>query len=177
MKRLIKIGTVLAGYVAAYLAASRAYGLAVLRDQRDPLADASGGMYAFGEVTLFAAVFGFVALFPTALALYFLRTWKRLWTVLSIASLALAVTVPIFVSVSFALASIPLVHHFLWGTAFFCAFFLILPGAPLLAVAFFISAFIAPTGGSRRAFLGAAAIECALCAFMVFWVFLKRPYY
>ena len=64
MKRLVKICVVLAGYVAAYLAAYGAYNLAVLREQSDPLAYASTGMYAFGEITTFAAVFGFVALFP-----------------------------------------------------------------------------------------------------------------
>jgi hypothetical protein len=177
MKRLVKICVVLAGYVAAYLAAYGAYNLAVLREQSDPLAYASTGMYAFGEITTFAAVFGFVALFPTALALYFLRSSKRLWTVMSIASLALTVTVPIFIYVSFALASTPLVHHFLWSIADSCAFLLILPGAPLLAVAFLVSAYIAPTVVSRRAFLGAAAIEGALCAFMIFWVCLKRSHY
>ena len=44
MKRLVKIGTVPTGYVAACLAASGAYDLAVLREQGDPLAYASDGL-------------------------------------------------------------------------------------------------------------------------------------
>jgi hypothetical protein len=33
-------------------------------------------MYAFGDVLLFVAVFGFVALFPTWAAIHFVRTRK-----------------------------------------------------------------------------------------------------
>jgi hypothetical protein len=35
-------------------------------------AQASAGMYAFGDLVLFIAVAGFLMLFPTGLALYFL---------------------------------------------------------------------------------------------------------
>jgi hypothetical protein len=49
-------------------------------------------MYAFGDAMLFGSVFGLFALFPTGLALYFLRPFKRFWTVFSIASLTLAFT-------------------------------------------------------------------------------------
>jgi hypothetical protein len=41
-------------------------------------ADAGGadGMYAFGDLILFLAVFGFLALLPTYAAIYFFRTRK-----------------------------------------------------------------------------------------------------
>gem|GEM_PF-3931670 len=52
MKRLVKIGTVPAGYVAACLAASGAYDLAVLRKQGDPLAYASGGLSGVSKAVL-----------------------------------------------------------------------------------------------------------------------------
>jgi hypothetical protein len=124
-------------------------------------------MWAISEFTNFALVFGVLALFPTALALFFLRSSKRFCKTLSIVSLALAVIVPAFVSASFALASLLPVHHPLRETACLFAFFLIIPGAPVLAVAFIMSAFIAPNRGPGLIFLGAAAIECAVSMFFI----------
>ena len=71
MSGLMKLGLVIGGYVAACIAASGIvyiYGLFT----QDPAAQASSGMYAFGDLLLFIAVFGILALFPTGLALYFL---------------------------------------------------------------------------------------------------------
>src|SRR5258708_26208179 len=49
-------------------------------------------MYAFGDAILFVAVFGVVALAPTGAALFFLRPYRRFWTVLAALGLAVAVT-------------------------------------------------------------------------------------
>jgi hypothetical protein len=40
-------------------------------------AQASAGMYAFGDLVLFIGVAGFLMLFPTVLALYFLVRYLR----------------------------------------------------------------------------------------------------
>jgi hypothetical protein len=77
MSRRAKLGLVIGGYMAACLAA----GLVVYVYQlftQDTAAQASAGMYAFGDLLLFIGVFGVLALFPTRLALYFLL--RRLLT-------------------------------------------------------------------------------------------------
>jgi hypothetical protein len=73
MSRLVRLGVVLAGYVAAVLAACAAVDVRQLHTQGEHV-QASAGMYAFGDALLFLAVFGFAALFPTGLALHFLRS-------------------------------------------------------------------------------------------------------
>lgn len=70
MSGLMKLGLVFGGYVMACLIASGAVYLNQLFTQ-DP-SQASAGMSAFGDSILFIAVFGFLALFPTGLAIYFL---------------------------------------------------------------------------------------------------------
>jgi len=65
-----KAGMVLAGYVAAFVIASAA--VAVHIATTDPAeASAASGMYAFGDLILFVAVFGVLALLPTGAALFF----------------------------------------------------------------------------------------------------------
>ena len=91
MKCLVKCGAVLAGYIIAWVAASTAVAIRVA-DTQGPDAQASAGMYAFGDLILFLGVFGILELFPTGLALYFLRRFERFWTVFSAAVLAFSVT-------------------------------------------------------------------------------------
>jgi len=71
MSRLTKLGLVLGGYVIACLVAS---GVVYVyeRFMQDAAAQASAGMYAFGDLILFVGVFGVLALFPTGLALFYL---------------------------------------------------------------------------------------------------------
>ena len=71
MSRLTKVGLVIGGYVAACLIASAVVYVWELFTQ-DPIAQASSGMYAFGDLLLFIGVFGGLALIPTGLAGYFL---------------------------------------------------------------------------------------------------------
>ena len=71
MSRLAKLGLVIGGYVMACLVASGAVYVYQLFTQ-DAAAQASAGMYAFGDFILFVGIFGVLALFPTGLALYFL---------------------------------------------------------------------------------------------------------
>jgi hypothetical protein len=65
------LGLVIGGYVVACLAASGAIYVYQLFTQ-DASAQASAGMYAFGDFILFVGAFGVLALFPTGLAVYFL---------------------------------------------------------------------------------------------------------
>jgi hypothetical protein len=77
MNRVAKLGLVIGGYVAACLLASGVvYVYQLLTD--NAVAQASSGMYAFGDLLLFLGVFGVLALFPTGLALYFLfRAFRK----------------------------------------------------------------------------------------------------
>ena len=70
MNRFLKAAAVLAGYVAALLVAGAALEVRLLNTQ-GPEADASSGMYAFGDLLLLLSVFGVAAVVPTGLALYF----------------------------------------------------------------------------------------------------------
>jgi hypothetical protein len=75
MNRLVKFGVVLAGYVTSVLAACAAVDFRQPHTQGEHV-QASAGMYAFGDALLFLAVFGVAALFPTGLALHFLRPFR-----------------------------------------------------------------------------------------------------
>ena len=70
MSGLTKVGLVIGGYILACLIA---VGTVYAYEWSIPTAasQASSGMYAFGDLILFVSVFGFLALFPTGLALYF----------------------------------------------------------------------------------------------------------
>jgi hypothetical protein len=70
MKPLAKAALVAAGYLAAGVIAT----LVVAVNEAVTAGDSHGadGMYAFGDLLLFIAVFGSVALFPTCAAIYFL---------------------------------------------------------------------------------------------------------
>lgn len=72
MRPLARVALVAAGYLTAGLVAT----LVVAVHGAINVSDGSGsdGMYAFGDLLLFIAIFGFVALFPTCAAIYFLRT-------------------------------------------------------------------------------------------------------
>jgi hypothetical protein len=91
MKPFLKVGVVAGGYMAALIVASAAVGIR-LASTSGPDAQASSGMYAFGDALLFVAVFGVAALVPTGAALFFLRPYRHFWTVLSAFGLGIAVT-------------------------------------------------------------------------------------
>jgi hypothetical protein len=68
---LVKLALVIGGYIAACLLSYGIVYVWVLLTQNNPIAQASSGMYAFGDLILFISVCGFLALFPTGLAVYF----------------------------------------------------------------------------------------------------------
>lgn len=71
MSKHVKIGLVLGGYSLACLASAGIVRVYQLFTQ-DPAAQASAGMYAFGDVFLFLGVYGGLAFIPTILAIFFL---------------------------------------------------------------------------------------------------------
>jgi hypothetical protein len=74
MKPLLKVALVAGGYLLALLAALAAVALhaAFGSEAGGP---SSGGMAAFGDLVLFVAVFGALAVVPTGAGLYFL--WSK----------------------------------------------------------------------------------------------------
>jgi hypothetical protein len=115
-------------------------------------------MQAFGDSLLFIGMFGFLALFPTALALYYLRSFDKFWTAFSIAALLLA----IIGMLAAVMMGRPL--HSSWVVGFFGLLKVL--GAPLFALCFSICAVIAPTRRSRRLLIAAAAIEFVVSAYV-----------
>jgi len=157
MTRLSRLGLVFAGYGMALLVAIAAfYLLSWLRMHQD----ASGGMQAFGDSLLIIGLFGILALVPTALAFYFLRSSGIFWNVFSIASLAFAATG----AVAAVMIGRPL--HPSWAVLFQgLSGLLIILGAPLLGFGFLIAALIAPIRRSRWILVSAAAIEVTVSAY------------
>ena len=160
MKCLVKCGAVLAGYMIAVIAASAAVAVRVANTQGLD-AQASAGMYAFGDLILFLGVFGILELFPTGLALYFLRRFERFWTVFSAAALVIAIA-----------STQP--SRSAWGVLAAIGFWRMLI-APLLALAFVLSTFIASIRCARLTLLGATLIEGATGTYtLIFWF--VRPF-
>ena len=91
MKPFLKVAVVAGGYIAAFLVASASVAIRVANTS-GPAAQASSGMYAFGDALLFVAVFGVSALVPTGAALFFLRPYRHFWTGLSALGVAVAAT-------------------------------------------------------------------------------------
>jgi hypothetical protein len=76
MKPVLKVAIVAGGYLLALVLASAAVALhAALTSESG--AQTSGGMSAFGDLVLFVAVFGVVALVPTGAAFFFLLSKKK----------------------------------------------------------------------------------------------------
>ena len=94
LKKLIKPGVVLFGYIAAFLVACAGFFIRELLAPEDQT-QASAGMQAYADINIFFGVFGVLSLVPTTLALCFLRRFAKFWTVFSSVALALAITGPV----------------------------------------------------------------------------------
>jgi len=169
---LLKALAVLAGYIFALCAACVMVYIRQLHTQ-GPDAQASAGMYAFGDAMLFGAVFGVAALLPTGLGLYYLRPVRSFWNLLAIAALPLAATGPV------CAGALELLRHLQSAPALLqaCACFGVLRmlGAPLLAAGFLLCACLAPTRFPRWALLGATAVESLVAAYsFVHWFIIPR---
>jgi hypothetical protein len=149
---------VLAGYAAALLVTCVVFYVYVYVSRNIGTQD-SGGMQAFGDSLLFIGWFGFLALFPTALALYHLRSFEKFWTAFSIAALLVAM----LGVVAAVMMGRPL--HSSWEVLGFFRLLTVLV-APLFGLCFSICGVIAPTRQSRRLLITAAAIEFVVSAYV-----------
>jgi len=171
MSRRAKVGVVMAGYVAAFVASDVAARLYNARVAGLPY-DTSGGMYAGGQMMSSLAAFLVVSLVPTLMALWFLRGHKRFWNAVAVASLA-------FAGAGLLAVLMPLVFH---TKTTHIAIVLVgllglsqLLGMPLWFMVFALFAFLAPTREARRKLMLAVAIELVIgvCA-LVHW-FVPAP--
>ena len=174
MKAFFKVGVIAIGYFAAIVIASAAIALRVANTS-GPDAQASSGMYAFGDALLFATVFGISALAPTAAALFFLRPYRRFWTLLSAVGFAVAVT-GVTAATLFAVGR----HAAPSALATWAGLSVLrILVAPLLALTFLVCAVASPQRSPRFALLAATAMEAAVSAYGGFvWfvpLFFHRP--
>jgi len=176
MRLLLKVGLVAAGYAAAFLIASAAVAVRVATTS-GPDAQASNGMYAFGDAFLFLAVFSVLALVPTGAALFFLRPYPRFWAVLSVFGLGVAAT-GLAAAVLFGIGRHATSPSPLAEWAGFSVLRILV--APLVALAFFVCAVLSPRRSARVALLVAAAAEVMVAAYGGFiWfvpLFFSRPW-
>jgi hypothetical protein len=163
-----KTGIVFGGYAAAFLLAVAAFELRLWMTANNPDAQASSGMYAFGDSLVFVGVFGVAALVPTGLTLYFLRPVRRFWTVASIGALVFAAT-GVAASVLFWTTRSQPPGHSLFSLAAAMSLGRMIV-APLLTAAFLICAGFAPAIGPRRVFALAALCEGGAAAPWFLWV-------
>jgi len=149
-----KAGLVVTGYVAA-CAVVAIYVIAT----NGPDRQGYSGMYAFGDSLLFLAVFGVAAVPATGAALFFLRPYRSFWLVLSVAALGIAITglAALFDYVAAQTADARSILH-AWSAL---AVLRILV-APLFALTFLLSGFLAPNRSSRIALLVATVVEATV---------------
>jgi hypothetical protein len=174
MKPFLKVGVVAVGYIAAVLVASAAVGVR-LATTSGPDAQASSGMYAFGDALLFVAVFGVAALVPTGAALFFLRPYRHFWMGLSVFGLGVAVTGLAAVTLFAVGRNAPPSPLATWAGLSVLRILV----APLLALAFLVCTVFSPYRFPRLAFLAATSMEAAVTAYGGFvWfvpLFFNRP--
>jgi len=159
-KPFLKVGVVAAGYIAAFLVASAAVAIR-FANTSGPDAQAASGMYAFGDVVLFVAVFGVAALVPTGAALFFLRPYRPFWTVISAFGLSIAVTGLAAVA-AFAIGRHAAPSPLATWAAFSVLRILV---APLLALTFLVCAVFSPYRFPRFALLAGTVMEAAVSAY------------
>ena len=171
MKKLWKVALVVAGYVAALLAACAAEVVRQIQTS-GPDVQASAGMAAFGDVALFLAVFGGLSLIPTALALWFLRPYRKFWIAFSLLSLAVAAMGPV---ATWMVVLDPAQQPRGWFWDIAGPFWILrVLGAPLFAFGFFVCAVVAPCRGPRWALLTVAAVDAVLSACVFIHLFVKQ---
>lgn len=174
LKPLTKVAMVAGGYIAAVLVASAAVAVRMATTS-GPDAQASSGMYAFGDAVLFVAVLAVVALAPTGAALFFLRPYRRFWIGLAALGLGVALT-GVTAGILFAVGR----HATASSIAMWAGFAVLrILVAPLLALTFLVCALFSPDRFPRVALLTATVMEVAVSAYggsiwLVPMIFLPR---
>ena len=161
VKPLVKAAVVAGGYVAAFAIASAVVAVRIATTS-GPDAQASSGMYAFGDALLFAAVFGACALVPTGAALFFLRPNRAFWMALCAAALAIAATA-LAAFIAHVLAKAAGTSSMLYAWSSLAGLRILV--APLFALAFFLSGLFAPNRASRITLFGVTVIEAGVFAY------------
>ncbi len=160
MSTLVKASVIACGYAGAFLLASAVVAVRVAATS-GPVAQASSGMYAFGDAVVFVGVFGVAALVPTGGALFFLSSFRTFWTVLASFGVAVACT-GVVAAVLYAVgrgAAPSLI-----ATLAMVSVLRILI-APLLALTFLVCTVFAPRRTPRFAFLAATLMEASVSTY------------
>ncbi len=160
MRPIAKVGLVTGGYIVAFLLASAAVA-ARIATTSGPVAQASSGMYAFGDAVLFVAIFGACALVPTGAALIFLRPYPRFWTVLATLGLVVALT-GVAAAVLFAAGHDAAPSRLATSAQFSVLRILV---APVLAFTFLVCTVLSPYRPQRLALFAATLMEAAISAY------------
>ena len=163
---------VVAGYVVAYMAAQAAVYVRI-QHTMGPEAQASAGMYAFGDAALGVMVFVGLALIPTVLALWWLRRNERFWVALAILCLAVAATGPICLALAAGIPALnPAPRSWLVGMEAFGSLRLI--GTPLFAAVVLACMVMTPPGRARRMMFVATWIEAGTLAYWLLALFVRH---
>lgn len=141
-KASIVLGLLLAALAAAYVTV-----VIYIAATAGPDRQTSAGMYDFGDMLLFLAVFAVAAIPAMAVALYFLRPYPRVWTVLSVGAILVAATA-VAASIEYLLGR-P-------GAGVAVLRILVAPG---FAILFFVSGIVAPRRSARIVFFATTAAE------------------
>ena len=168
MRAPAKIGLVCAGYVGALVVATAVVAVYIAATSGADR-QTSAAMFDFGDSILFLAVFAGAAVAPTGIALYFLRPYPVFWVALAVAALAVAGTAAAasFFYLAAQGAGPGSIAH-AWSAAAVLRILI----APVLALAFLVSAVMTPSRWPRFALLAAAVIEAAAFACAAFGVLL-----
>jgi hypothetical protein len=154
MNTPLKAGLVVAGYGVAFIFAFAVVAFYAAYISGPDMG--SSGMYAFGDGVLFLAVFAVAAILPTGAALFFLRSSRIFWIVLSVMAPTMAATGLAAFVIYFAergAESSSVLHA--WSALAVLRILI----APLFGLTFFLCALFAPNRFSRIAPLVAAGIE------------------
>ena len=158
MKKPIKIGIVIGGYIFALAGAFAATYIQEL-STRGTDAQASQGMFAFGQTILFLLVFGGLALIPTVLAFYFLRSSVKFWNGCAVLCLVFSI-IGLIIVIANALMNANVLHISKSSAAVVSLFGVLRAfGAPLLIVGFLVLAVIAPSRRPRVLLFASAGLE------------------
>ena len=161
-----KAGIVLGGFTAAFAVSWAAVAIRQ-RLTQGPEAQASSGMYAFGDLALGFIMFGGLALVPLGLGLFWLRPVARFWSTATWVALAYACTSPVALVVSGWLRA-PAGSWALLADARIGVM-------PLGALALATGGLFAPQPRSRWILIGAALMDGGFFAAIVFVKFVLPP--
>jgi len=163
---------VLAGYVLAFVSSVVAV---AIYDRRFTPADnqTMGGMIAGGEMMYGIAIFLFVSVLPTGLALWFLRRHRPSWSVFSAGCLVFAI-----VGLAAAIGSMA-TRGVMGGNTVLGLVGLLglvqMLGSPLWVGGFLAFALLAPARDLRMRMLAAVAVEVAVGGCAIIWFLLTNP--